>query len=117
MRHINDLNDLYQRSRTHFNFIGTEFVKTDTGYTLELMVPGFTKEELQININDDNELVVEGETNDLHSKKIYRSFSQRWPLPKNADTDSVIARLENGVLTIYMGTKTTYPSGRRIYIS
>lgn len=85
------------------------FEKTENGYLMEVMVPGFTKDTLQVEILEGKYLSVFGETKNLRKEatKIERKFSQRWILPKDVDTDSLRASVENGVLSVYMNKKDT----------
>jgi HSP20 family molecular chaperone IbpA len=108
------LNDMYSRPwptqiPTYWDaFDGVEtFVKTETGYLMEVMVPGFTKETLTLDILHERFLVVNGETN---GRTAVRKFSQRWLLPKDVDITTLQARVSDGILTIEMNKKETQPT-------
>lgn len=102
-------NDIYSRPwptqlPTYWDaFDGVEtFVKTENGYLMEVMVPGFTKETLTLDILHDRFLVVNGQMN---GRTTVRKFSQRWLLPKDVDITSLHATIADGILTIEMNKK------------
>lgn len=110
------LNDMYSRPwptqvPTYWDaFDGVEtFVKTETGYLMEVMVPGFTKDTLTLDILHDRFLVVNGQVN---GRTTVRKFSQRWLLPKDVDITTLHASISDGILTIEMNKKDpqTQPS-------
>ncbi|MEJ5287156.1 MAG: Molecular chaperone (small heat shock protein) [Candidatus Kapaibacterium sp.] len=77
--------------------------------TVEL--PGVSKEDVKVSINDDNILVIKGEKkrefktedkerNFIRVERSYGSFQRSFMLPDNVKKDNVSAKYENGVLTI-----------------
>lgn len=127
-RLINELDHLYYRPwptlyPSYWDaFDGVEnFEKTDNGYLMEVMVPGFTKETLNVEVLEGKYLSVYGEVKLTRKEatNLERKFSQRWLLPKDVETESLRASVENGVLTVYMNKKET-PSKKdvqKIYLS
>ena len=85
-------------------------LEDDTGYKLELAAPGMTKDDFQVHINRDGNLVIELEKKcecheDKKDKYIRREFTcskfhQTLILPENVDKDGIAANVENGVLYI-----------------
>lgn len=79
----------------------------DTHYMVSVELPGISKEDVHINLTDDNTIIISGEkkdyidegTNHL-SEVIFGSFRRQIYLPKAADLDKVEATQTNGVLTI-----------------
>ena len=63
-------------------------VESDKDYKVEVAVPGMTKEDFNIHLGDENELV------------IYTKFQQSLYLPDNVDKEKITANVANGVLTI-----------------
>lgn len=92
-------------------------METDDAYKVEIAVPGMTKEDFKINIQDDNELVVTMEHREEHQEKqdekgtylrrefAYNQFTQRMILPDNVNQDEIDAHVDHGVLTIEIPKK------------
>jgi HSP20 family molecular chaperone IbpA len=75
---------------------GWHSTKTETGWLLEIVVPGFTKEDLKIKmINGELSIVSTNEDNVWLG-----SFEKLFTLPIDADTKKIKAKVKNGVLTI-----------------
>lgn len=96
-------------------------IETDKEYKVEIAVPGLTRDDFKIDINEDNELTVsmekkveKNEESEKEGKKhtylrrefSYSSFRQRMILPDNVNVDNIDAKMENGVLTIDIPKKT-----------
>lgn len=85
-------------------------VESDKDYKVEVAVPGMTKEDFNIHLGDENELVIsmekEVENEDKENKKYlrrefsYTKFQQSLYLPDNVDKEKITANVANGVLTI-----------------
>lgn len=115
MRLVNELDHLYYRPwptlyPSYWDaFDGIEhFEKTDTGYVMEVMVPGFTKDNLNVEIVEGKYLSVYGEVQSVRKQgatNMERKFSQRWLMPKDVDTDTLRATVQDGVLSVYMNKK------------
>ena len=85
-------------------------VESDEDYKVEVAVPGMTKEDFNIHLGDENELVIsmekKVENEDKENKKYlrrefsYTKFQQSLYLPDNVDKEKITANVANGVLTI-----------------
>ena len=85
-------------------------VESDKDYKVEVAVPGMTKEDFNIHLGDENELVIsmekKVENEDKDNKKYlrrefsYTKFQQSLYLPDNVDKEKNTANVANGVLTI-----------------
>ena len=85
-------------------------VESDKYYKVEVAVPGMTKEDFNIHLGDENELVIsmekKVENEDKENKKYlrrefsYTKFQQSLYLPDNVDKEKITANVANGVLTI-----------------
>ncbi|HVA37936.1 MAG TPA: Hsp20/alpha crystallin family protein [Candidatus Dormibacteraeota bacterium] len=71
---------------------------TETGYEVELEVPGFTKETLDVSVEAENILTVKGErkARDGRTVRVQRQFT----LPDDADPATIQAKIEHGLLMI-----------------
>ena len=87
--------------------------ETDKDYELELAAPGSTKEDFQVNLDKDGNLVIKmehkNEKKDENKKEHYlrREFSysnyqQALSLPDDVDKDKISAKVEHGVLHVIM---------------
>lgn len=86
--------------------------ESDNDYRMELCVPGLKKEDLNISIDTDNNLVIEMVKTNEHNeeKKETRKylrhefntmqFKQMFSLPENVKKEQITAKVEHGVLTI-----------------
>ena len=85
-------------------------VESDKDYKVEVAVPGMTKDDFNIHLGDENELVIsmekKVENEDKENKKYlrrefsYTKFQQSLYLPDNVDKEKITANVANGVLTI-----------------
>lgn len=90
--------------------------ETEKEYKVELAVPGMTKEDFDVHIDEENSLVItmekkveNHEENNKDDKKegrylrrefSYSKFQQTMILPDDVDKDKISAHVENGVLNI-----------------
>ena len=96
-------------------------LKSDKGYTIELAVPGFSRNDFNIAVND-NVITVSSEveadmeyTKDLTTQEYsYSSFSRSWTLPTNAYLKGIDARYEAGILSVDVPVEAS--SGKSIQI-
>lgn len=85
--------------------------ESEKEYKVEVAVPGMTKEDFNIHIDEDNNLVIsmEKKTDNKEEKKdrkylrrefSYSKFEQTMILPDDVDKEKIGAAVENGVLDI-----------------
>jgi len=72
--------------------LGFEFNKTETGYTVELPVAGYSPEAIDVTL-EDRVLTISGKTE-------RRNFTRALLIPEEIDADSIGAKVEHGMLTI-----------------
>lgn len=86
-------------------------IETEKAYKVELAAPGMTKEDFNVRIDEENNLVIsmEKKAENKEEKKdgrylrrefSYSKFQQTMILPENVDKDHISAQVENGVLNI-----------------
>ncbi|MDR0976515.1 MAG: Hsp20/alpha crystallin family protein [Prevotellaceae bacterium] len=86
-------------------------METEKEYKVELAAPGMTKEDFNVHIDEDNNLVIAMEkkvdTKDekkdgryLRREFSYTKFQQTMILPENVDKEKISAQVDNGVLNI-----------------
>ena len=88
--------------------------ETENEYKLELAAPGMTKDDFNVHIDEENNLVIsmEKKTEDnkeakkegryLRREFSYTKFQQTMILPDNVDKEKISAHVENGVLNIVL---------------
>ncbi|MBP5190090.1 MAG: Hsp20/alpha crystallin family protein [Bacteroidales bacterium] len=85
--------------------------ESEKDYRLEVCIPGMKKEDLNLSIDTDNNLVIEmhhkdekkeGDEKRHFLRKEFSSmqFKQMLTLPENVKRDQISAKVENGILTI-----------------
>ncbi|KAK4483970.1 hypothetical protein RD792_011181 [Penstemon davidsonii] len=83
--------------------------ETDKAHIFRVDLPGVTKENLKVQVEDNNILQISGERvvekeddNDKWHRVERRrgSFSRRFQLPENVNVDAIKCGLEHGVLTV-----------------
>lgn len=80
------------------------WVEVDEAWKGQLDLPGFTKEEVQVQLDKDRVLHVEAKQPELEegeTREFQRSaVSYRLRLPRQVDAEKLSANLENGVLAV-----------------
>jgi HSP20 family protein len=82
-----------------------------TGYTVELAAPGMKKEDFNVHINDEGNLIIKMEQKEeqkeedksvryLRREFSFTKFEQTLILPDDVDKEKISAKVENGVLTV-----------------
>ncbi len=85
--------------------------ETDKAYVVELAAPGMKKEDFNVHINDEGNLIVKMEKKNenkeedksaryLRREFSYSKFEQTLLLPDNVKREDIKAHVENGVLTV-----------------
>jgi len=93
----------------------------DTNYYIEADLPGMSKEQIQMELTEENVLTISGErakkeSNGLKSTKmdcLYGKFSRSFSLPETAKLDGIQAKMENGVLEVIIPKAEPPKSQRR----
>ena len=96
-------------SRAENNFPAVNISESEKEYHIELMVPGFKKEDLKIKLDDDiltisAESKMESTENDrkdyTRRDYSYNAFTRSFTLPENVRDDSIDANYADGVLRL-----------------
>ena len=87
--------------------------KVEDSYTLEMFTPGYTKEDIQIDINNDLLTISSSKEADevkegvkvLRRERKISKFSRQFQLNEEIDEENISAAYKNGVLTINLPLK------------
>ncbi len=105
--------------------------ETDKDFSIEIAAPGMTKDDFNVHIDNDEELVIALEKHNKKEEKTdkqynylrrefsYTSYHQSFSLPENIDLENITAEMLNGVLTIVLPKKVEVkqvPASRQIAI-
>jgi HSP20 family protein len=95
------------------SFTPVNVKETENEYVLEMIAPGFQKEDFQVNL-DNNTLTISAEekenTENKNEKFILNEFKQRpfkrsFTIDKSVDAENIVAKYVNGVLTLNLAKK------------
>ena len=108
---FNDLFDTDYLPKVNATAPAINVKESDKAYTVELAAPGMKKEDFNVHINDEGNLVIKMEqkqenkeedknTRYLRREFSYSKFEQTLILPDDVKKEDISAKVENGVLTV-----------------
>lgn len=114
---VNELFDNFLRNDHDENYLNecnckpaTNIFETDKEFRLELLLPGFKKEDVRLNVHENVltvsvELPEEKEQTEEEYKYARRefgvySFERKFRVPKTVDAEKIHARFEDGILKL-----------------
>ena len=74
-----------------------DVTRTENGYEVEIPVPGFRPEDVEVTYQDD---VVS-----INAKSDRRSFSRSFTVPEDVDPEQIEARVNNGMLVLSLARR------------
>lgn len=79
----------------------SNIVTTDEDYKIQLAVPGLTKDDVKISI-DDSVISISHDKKETDDKTYYftSSFKKQYSLPDDINDNDIISKMENGILEI-----------------
>ncbi|KAJ8565011.1 hypothetical protein K7X08_001471 [Anisodus acutangulus] len=99
-----------------------DWIESPNAHIFKINVPGYSKEDIKVQVEDGNVLVVKaeggGKKDEIHGKEIVwhvaergggkgDDFSREIDLPEDVKVDQIKAQVENGVLTIVVPKDAT----------
>jgi len=105
-------NEFYHNFPTHqtFEFMPRiDISEDDKNFYIHAEVPGMSKEDVKISVNDERILSIKGEKtfekksdnhNQIRNERRYGSFSRSFKLPENVKSEDISASFKNGVLEL-----------------
>jgi HSP20 family protein len=108
---FSDLFDTEFVPKSNYTAPAINVKESDKAYTVELAAPGMKKEDFNVHINDEGNLIIKMEskqekkdedknTRYLRREFSYSKFEQTLILPDDVKKEDIKARVENGVLTV-----------------
>lgn len=109
---FNDFFDNNWMVKTNATAPAINVIESEKDYKVEVAAPGMTKDDFNIHLSEDNELVItmekknENQGEDKENKKYlrrefsYTKFQQALILPEDVEKDNISASVSEGVLTI-----------------
>ena len=109
---FNDFFDNNWMVKTNATAPAINVIESEKDYKVEVAAPGMTKDDFNIHLSEDNELVItmekknENQEEDKENKKYlrrefsYTKFQQALILPDDVEKDNISASVSEGVLTI-----------------
>ena len=108
---FNDLFDTDFMPKANCTAPAINVKESDKAYTVELAAPGMKKEDFNVHINDDGNLIIKMEQKQetkeedksvryLRREFSYSKYEQTLILPDDVKKDAITAKVENGVLTV-----------------
>ncbi len=92
--------------------------ETDKDYSVVVELPGIAKEDIEVEVSDDNVVEISGRkteeksenrANYLKKERSERSFHRSFTLPAEINQDGIEAHVENGILSLKLPKKTETP--------
>ena len=110
---FNDFFDNSWMERTNYTAPAINVIENEKEYEVELAAPGLTKEDFQIQVDNEGNLQIamEKKTENKEGKKhgrylrrefSYEKFAQTLLLPDDVDQEKIQAKMENGVLNVHL---------------
>lgn len=118
---FNDLFDTNWMPRVSATAPAVNVIETANDYRVELAAPGYTKNDFDIKIDEENNLVISMEKKEekkedngekkedmryLRREFSYSKFQQAMILPEDVQKDKISAKVEHGVLTVFLPKQT-----------
>lgn len=98
-------------------FPSVDVRESDDRYTIEVELPGYSADEIDLELKDNVLRVSSTEEtgNEVSSARRRRAFNRRFSVPRDVNRDGIHATLENGLLTLRLD-KQPEAQPRRIEI-
>ncbi len=126
---FNDLFNTDFMPRVNATAPAINVIESDKDYVVELAAPGLTKDDINVNINDEGNLVIKMEkkqekkeadqpTHYLRREFNYAKYEQTLILPDDVMKEHISAKMEHGVLNVVLPkeVKETVKQERQISI-
>lgn len=106
---FNDFLNTTNMPKTNATAPAINVLETETDYTVEVAAPGLSKDDFEVNINNDGDLTIKMEKKSdekeqkahyLRREFAYSKYEQTLILPDDVEKEHIAARVVNDVLTV-----------------
>lgn len=102
------------------NKFKTNLKESENNYSLEVVLPGFSKNDIDISIDNDY-LIISSEIEDKkedykHQEYVKKSFKKSYLLPDDIDKENISAEMIDGILHININKKENVKLTKKIEI-
>ncbi|HMQ76246.1 MAG TPA: Hsp20/alpha crystallin family protein [Flavobacteriales bacterium] len=121
-----DMNSMFGLDEPRHALPSVNIIERDAEFKLEVMAPGYKKEDLKVNV-EDNVLTVSAEKKNEEQKDgdrftrrefHFSSFTRSFRLPESADADRIKAEYTDGILHLSIPkVEATKPKAKEIAVS
>ncbi|MBK9276155.1 MAG: Hsp20/alpha crystallin family protein [Flavobacteriales bacterium] len=121
-----DMNSMFGLDEPRQALPSVNIIERDAEFKLEVMAPGYKKEDLKVNV-EDNVLTVSAEKKNEEQKDgdrftrrefHFSSFTRSFRLPESADADRIKAEYTDGILHLSIPkVEATKPKAKEIAVS
>jgi len=117
---VNELFNNFFKNDYHEDYVknsgskpATNVFETENEFKIEVLLPGFAKEDVQLNVHN-NLLTIKVDNGKEEKSEEYKyvhrefgtfNFEKQYKLPKSADAEKIEAKFENGILHINLPKK------------
>ncbi|MBN1820699.1 MAG: Hsp20/alpha crystallin family protein [Prolixibacteraceae bacterium] len=113
---VDDLFDSFLFNDSHAGYsnhnVATNIFETEKDFRIEMVLPGFSKEEVSLNYHNDvlsvkaeKEVKEEDKNNYLRREFGTKNIEKQFNIPDSIDTEKINAKFENGILVITLPKK------------
>ena len=78
--------------------------QSETGYVISVAAPGVSKEDINVNIEDNTLTISYTQEENTEASFACSSFRRSWRLPEGTDVENITAAYENGILSLSVPT-------------
>lgn len=113
-RRLNFLDDALFENSKSYSLMNTDIIENDNEYEFKIDLPGFDKENIQIEI-DNGQLIIHAKKERINEEKTtekfikqeryYGEFKRSFYVGDDFESDDVTASFNNGVLTLIVPKK------------
>lgn len=94
----------------------TKISTTESGYELSLALPGVSKEDIDVNVENNMMTVSYNSQEEAQNAFATKSFAKSWSLPDNTDSEFITAKSVNGILTVSVPTSQAAKTQKTITV-